>query len=182
MHRFLMILALLGAFVVGSVGSAVAQDATPEAPQTGPTGDAASDPAVGDTVVYVNEQGDEAAQLTVVEIIDPFEDFDQEFTDVERGYRLVAVRISVEATGEDAVEVSTFDFGLQDSQGFFVSDTFISRTEEQEEADPELEDANLAPGDSVSGLMVFAIFEENAIDHLFWQPDSGRLITLANVS
>lgn len=180
MHRLLLIIALLGAFVAGSVGTVAAQDATPEGPQAGPSG-AAGDPAVGEAVVYVNEQGDEAAQVSVDEIIDPFEDYD-EGAGPERGSRYVAVRITVEATGEDAVEVSTFDIGLQDSQGFFVGDALVFRTEEQEEADPELEDANLAPGDSVSGLLFFAIFEENTIDHIFWQPESGRLITLANVS
>jgi hypothetical protein len=182
MHRLLMVLALLGAFVVGSVGSVVAQDATPEGPAAGPGGEAGGDPAVGEPAIYVNEQGDEAAQVTVDEIIDPFEDYDQEFTEPERGTRFVAVRITVEATGEDAVEVSTFDFLLQDSQGFLASSPFLSRTEEQEEADPELEDANLAPGDSVSGLLFFMIFEENGIDHILWQPDSGRLITVAAVS
>ncbi|MGH2559662.1 MAG: DUF4352 domain-containing protein [Thermomicrobiales bacterium] len=182
MYRFLMIVALLGAFVVGSVGAVNAQDATPEAPQTGPAGDATGgDPAVGEAAIYVNEQGDEVAQVTVDEVIDPFEDYD-EGSGPERGSRFVAIRLTIEATGEDAVEVSTFDFGLQDSQGFFVGDSLVFRTEEQEAADPELEDANLAPGDSVSGLMFFSVFADNDVDHIFWQPDSGRLITVAAVS
>ncbi|MGH2531121.1 MAG: DUF4352 domain-containing protein [Thermomicrobiales bacterium] len=183
MHRILMIVALLGVFVVGSVASVTAQDATPEAPQAGPAGDAAGggDPAVGEAAIYINEQGEEAAQVTIEEVIDPFEDYD-EGDGPDRGYRFVALRITVEATGEDAVDVSAFDFLLQDSQGFLWNDTLVFRAEEQEEADPEMEDANLAPGDSVSGLLFYTLYADNDVDHIFWQPESGRLITVAKVS
>jgi hypothetical protein len=173
MHRFVMIVALLGAFAVGSVGTVVgvaAQDATPEAPQT-----------VGDLAVYVDDQGDEVARATVEEVIDPFEDY-EEGSDPERGTRFVAIRLTVEATGEDAVEVQANDLSLLDSQGFWLGDSTVYRTEDQEAEDPLLEDTELAPGDSVSGLILFVAFEENDIDQVFWQPESDRLITLANVS
>lgn len=177
MHRFVMIVALLGAFVVGSAGiaGAAAQDSTPEAAQTG------GDPAVGDAVAYVNEQGDEVAQITVDEIIDSYEEYEEGY-DPERGTRYVAVRFTVEATGEDPVPVEIYDLSLVDSQGFWIGYDSVYRTAEQEADDPPLEDTELAPGDSVTGLVFFVVFEENDVDQVIWQPEGDRLIPVADVS
>jgi hypothetical protein len=181
MQRFLMIVALLGAFAVGATGMAggvagvAAQDATPDAAQTG------RDPAIGDPVAYVNEQGDEVAQLTVEEIIDPFDEYEEGY-DPERGTRYVAVRVTIEATGEDPVPIAAFDISLLDSQGFWLGSTAVTRTAEQEADDPIIEDTEVAAGDSVTGLLFYVVFEENDVDQVFWQPAGDRLITLADVA
>jgi hypothetical protein len=166
---------------IGSTATAFAQDATPEVPEAGaPT--AGSDPAVGDTVSYIGSDGDEWAQVTVEEVIDPFEDYDPDFGEPERGNHFVALQITITATGDKAVEVSPYDILIQDEQGFLYGNSFISRTEEQEADAPEFEEANLAPGDEVSGLMFFQVIDDAQLSHIFWQPDSGRLVTIANAA
>jgi hypothetical protein len=89
---------------------------------------------------------------------------------------------SVVATGDKAVEVSPYDVIIQDEQGFVSGSRFISGTEEQEVSAPEFEDAHLAPGDEVSGLWFFAVIDDAQLAHIFWQPDSGPLVTIANVA
>jgi hypothetical protein len=176
MHRFVLIVALLGALVAGAAGVAAhpGHEATPEAAGAGGT-------ATGDPVTVVNEQGDEIARVTVEEIIDPFEAYEDGY-EPDRGNRYVAVRLTIEATGEDPVPVSTNNFSLLDSEGFWLGASTVTRTPEQASADPLLEDTELAPGDSVTGLLVYTAFEENEVDQVFWQPSSDRLITLADVS
>lgn len=178
MYRFLLVIALIGSLTIGSVVTVFAQDATPVAnpPATG------ADPAVGDSVPYIGSDGQEWARVTVEEVIDPFDDYDASSGAPDRGNRWVALRITVEDTGSKAVEVSSFDFIVQDDQGFLYGNSFISRTEEQEAAEPEFEDANLAPGDSVTGLLFFQVVDDAQLSHIFWEPDSGRLVTLANVA
>jgi hypothetical protein len=179
MHRLLMIVALLGALVAGGtlagVAGTAAHDGTPHASQSN------GDSAAGDPVTFVNEQGDEVAQITVEEIIDPFDDYEEGY-EPERGARYAAVRFTIEATGEDPVPVSSSNFSLQDSQGFWLGTTTVTRTAEQESEAPPLEDTELAPGDSASGLLTFIVFEENAVDQIIWQPTGDRLITLADAS
>jgi hypothetical protein len=178
MYRFVMIVALLGAFALGSAGmvaGVAAQDATPEASQTG------GDPAVGDAVAVGDEHGDEVAQIAVEEIIDPYEEYEEGY-DPERGTRYVAVRLTIAATGEDPVQVDDYNISLADTQGFWLGTTSVYRTAEQEDADPLLEDTELAPGDSVTGLLFYTVFEENDVDQVFWQPAGDRLIPVADVS
>jgi hypothetical protein len=177
MYRFVLILLLLGVFVAGTAGVAAHQGngATPEASQAG------GDPAAGDPVTVVNDQGEEIAQVTVDEIIDPFDAYDEGY-EPDRGTRYVAVRLTIEATGEDPVPVTAYDISLLDSEGFWLGTSSVARTAEQEADNPALEDTELAPGDSVTGLLIYVTFEENAVDQIFWQPDGDRLITLADVS
>jgi len=177
MYRFVLTLLLLGAFVAGGAGAAAHEghEATPEASQSG------GSPTTGDPVTVVNEQGEDVAQITVEEVIDPFDEHEEGY-EPERGTRYVAVRFTIEATGEDPVPVSASDFSLQDSQGFWLGTTTVTRTAEQESDDPALEDTELAPGDSASGLLTFVVFEENTVDQIIWQPSGDRLITLADAA
>ncbi|HET8522063.1 MAG TPA: DUF4352 domain-containing protein, partial [Thermomicrobiales bacterium] len=181
---------LLAALMMGSiatVATVAAQDATPTASPAAPSsaqasGATSADPAVGTAVSYVGNDGNEIAQITAEQVIDPFKDYDSSFGGPDRGNRYVAIQVTVTATGDKALEVSSFDFALQDEQGFIAGSPYVSRTDEQEKADPEFEDTNLAPGDSVSGLLFFEVFGDAQLAHLFYQPESSRLITVANLA
>jgi hypothetical protein len=116
--------------------------------------------------------------VTIENVIDPFEDYDPDFGEPERGTRWVALQVTVVASGDKAVKVQPYDFVVQDEQGFLYGNGFISRTEEPEADAPELEDANLAPGDEVSGLMFFQVVDDAQLSHIFWQPDSGRQLSV----
>ena len=52
-----------------------------------------------------------------------------------------------------------------------------------EEADPPLleDTVSLAAGDSETFTVVFEVFEGEELAHIFWQPDSGVLITAAQL-
>src|SRR5688572_5935934 len=63
---------------------------------------------IGEPVPIYNVDGDEVAQVTVDEVIDPFEDF-EEFSEPAEGERFVLAAITVENTGERPYEFSQDD-------------------------------------------------------------------------
>ena len=65
-------------------------------------------------------------------MINPFEDYELKYSEPERGNRWVALKVTVVASGDKAVEVQAYDFVLQDDQEFLYGDGFVSRIEEQE--------------------------------------------------
>jgi hypothetical protein len=165
--------------LMGSSATLVAtaqDDATPEAgagEASGPSeGTNPIDPAIGDTVTYYGT-------ATVAEITRGWEEFD-EFNEPARGSEYVAFTVVVESTiSRGAIEVDDYDFSLQTAEGYLWSTSFAS----SETAEPPLlEDAvSLASGDSEEFTIVFEVFEGEALGHLFWQPDSGVLITMAQL-
>jgi hypothetical protein len=173
-----MILALIGVVTMGSFATVAAQDATPEAENAPASGE----PAVGDTVVYIGNDGKEAGTITVNQVVDNFEDYDSDFGEPDRGYHFVALEVTIENTGSKTIEAQTYDVLLQDTDGFLYGYAFISRTEEQEEDQPELEDIELEGGDSVTGWVFYQVVDGATLSHVFWQPDSGRLVTIAKIS
>jgi hypothetical protein len=52
-----------------------------------------------------------------------------------------------------------------------------------ETAEPALpdDDVSLASGDEETFMVVFQLYEGGALAHLFWQPNSGVLITAAQL-
>jgi hypothetical protein len=172
-----MILALIGVVTMGSFATVAAQEATPEAAPSSASGE----PAVGDTVTYIGDDDREWGTITVNQIVDPFEDYDPDYGAPDRGYRYIAVEITVEATGSRDLEVQQYDLLLQDDQGFLYGYAYITLTDDQAEKTPELEDTTLAAGDSVTGWVFFQAVNSAQLSHIFWQPDSGRLLTLAKV-
>ncbi len=181
--RKLLLALLTTLFLIGSSATLVAtaqDDATPEADATG-SGDGTNpiDPAIGDTVTYYGENGDPSGTATVTGIERGWEAFD-EFDEPARGSEYVAFTVIVESTiSRGAIEVDDFDFSLQTAEGYLWSTSFAS----SETADPPiLEDTvSLAAGDSEAFTIVFEVFEGEALAHLFWQPDSGVLITMAQL-
>ena len=180
----------LALVLLGTPAVAVAQgdDATPAVGvQATPIGratrddgyNAAGDPLVGTAVQYLEEDGTEIAIVTVVDLIDPFEDY-EEFAAPDPDTRYVAIEVRVESTG-DEVDVEPFDFGLQTVDGFFFGDTFVSRDPAAGDDRPELEITEVEEGDEVSGLLFFAVPEEAELARVLWQPESGRLLVLADL-
>jgi hypothetical protein len=172
-------------FLMGSSAAiATAQDATPDAADLEElAGDASGtnpiDPAIGDSVTYYGEDGNPAGIATINSIERGWSDYD-EFYEPEEGTEYVAFTVTVESTIErGAIDVEDYDFSLQTAAGYLWSTSFTS----SETAEPPLlEDAvSLANGDSEEFTIVFQVFEGEALAHLYWQPDSGVLITAANL-
>lgn len=185
MRKLLMAL-FVALFFVGTLAglAATAQDAaTPEAgagEASGPgEGTNPVDPKIGDTVTYFGEDGNASGTATVTEITRGWEDFD-EFYEPERGSEYVAFTVVVESTiARGAIEVDDLDFSLQTAEGYLWRTSFT----QSETADPPLleEAVSLAAGDSEEFTIVFQVFENEELAHLFWAPDNGVLITMAQL-
>lgn len=177
-----MVMAL--SLLVGSSAIVAAQnaDATPAAEEDDEeagTGSSALDPVIGDPVTFVGENGEDFAVFTVEEVVVPFEDFG-EFFDPEADATYVAIEITVENVDpdDDPFELSTYNVGLQDNQGFYYAPGFVSLDDDSEFE--ELENEDLEPGDAVTGYVFYAIPEDNEPVRLFYSP-SGRLLQLADL-
>jgi hypothetical protein len=174
------ILAMLGAMLLMSVTAigAMAQDATPAAAPAG--GGSAVDPAIGETVTYVDVSGNPIAHVTVENVERNWQGFD-EFYEPDPGVEYVAFTITVESViTRGSVEVSDFDFSMQDASGFLWSTAFVQAAPGTDPA-PLEDDLALVTGDSATFLVVFEVLQDQPLAHLFWQPDSGRLLTIANL-
>jgi len=177
MRKLFAILTALLLFMVSALG-AIAQDATPAADE--PLTAGAVDPAVGDTATYVDVSGNPVAHVTVDSVVRDWQDYG-EYDEPDPGVEYVAFTVTVESVvNRGAVEVSDFDFTLQDSAGFIWCTAFVDTAEGAEITTLE-DDLSLASGDSATFLLVFEVLQGQELAHLFWQPDSGRLITLASL-
>jgi len=155
-------------------------DATPEPGAKGAaSGTNPVDPAIGDSVTFYTEDGDEAGVATVDSIERGWEEYD-EYQEPENGTEYVAFTITVESTiSRGAIDVSAYDFSLQTATGFLWSNAYAS----SETAEPPIleDDLSLAGGDSEEFTVVFQVYEGEELAHLYWQPDSGVLLTLAQL-
>ncbi len=137
------------------------------------------DPSIGDTVTYFSQDGNPAGTLTVLSIERGWDAYD-DFYEPDRGMEYVAFTVTVESTiARGAIDVRTFDFNLQTAQGYLWRTAFTR----SETADPPLlaNDVSLAAGDSETFTIVFQVLQDEPLAHLFWQPESGVLITAAQL-
>lgn len=174
------IVAMLGAMLLLSVSAigAMAQDATP-APDGAITAGAV-DPALGDVATYVDVSGNPVANITIDDVTRDWQDYG-EFYEPDPGVEYVAFTVTIESVvNRGAVEVSDFDFTLQDSAGFLWGTAFVEAAEGVEVTTLE-DDLQLASGESATFLLVFEVIQGQQLAHIFWQPDSGRLVTLASL-
>ena len=143
-----------------------------------PSGGAcARDPRVGDSVTLVGSEGGELAVFTTDELIDEFEDFD-ESAPPPTGSRYVAVRLAVEVTGRQPFGVNTFEYTLQDVDGFAYTPAFVTLPDDADET--LLENVELAAGDEAEGLLLFQVLANVQLARLFYS-SSGRLLLLADL-
>lgn len=175
--RFRALVSLL-LLLLGGPAAALAQDATPEGAADEEASTAAGDPLVGTGVPYLDAGGDEVGVVTVVEVTDPWEEFSECF-DVDEGSRYVAVEVSIEATSEQ-IEANAFDFGLPTADGFFSSNAYVSRDVTSGDA-RDLDSITVDVDDVVSGLIFYQVPEEAELARLLWQPESGRLLLVADL-
>ncbi len=174
--RLGVVLVVMLALMGGSTGLGGAQRAaTPAAGD----GRRAVDPQLDDPVSVVDARGNAFVEVTVTDVIRPWEEFG-EFEEPERGSEYVAFVIEFANVSDDPVTVDPFRFTLQDTQGF-VYGTAFAQGEEKAKRPPLTAAAEVDGGDRREFLVVFTIFEDQEMAHLFWQPDSDRLVTLVQL-
>ena len=134
------------------------------------------DVAPGQPIQFLDEDGDEIAVITVTNVTDGFEEFDEFFTP-EDDVSYIAVDIEVQSTG-DELEVGEFDFGLHTADGFFYGTEFVSLPDDTEVV--EIETTEVEEGESLAGTLFFAVPEEAELSRLLWQPENGRILVIAS--
>ena len=168
--RKLVSLALTLAFVASfsfSAGIATA------APAAGHLAARSAAQEIGDTVTVTDTDGNDVAQATVDDIIDPFEDMEQ---NPKKGLRFVSVEVTIENTGKDTLTVTPGNIGVVDDKGIIYVGVDVDRTDN---VDP-LVDTDLEPGDSISGGLAVGIPDDGDIAQIVWLVGQGMLPILVN--
>lgn len=153
-----------------------AQYATPE---TKSAGSDLVDPKIGETVTYYDVEGTAIGSITAESIERGWEEYDS-YYDPEEGTEYVAFVITVDSTiARGAIDVERYGFSLQTAMGLNLGPAFV----ESDAADPALLDdtIGLANGDSETFTVVFQVYTDEPLAHLFWSPEYGVLITVAQL-
>jgi hypothetical protein len=175
--KLLSIFGLIAFMVWPTIGAAMQDMATPEA---GAVEGSSAGPVIGDTVTYVDENGNGIADITVDDVVRGWQDHDDDEPD--GGYEYVAVTVTVDSTiARGSFDVDDSDLRLQDTAGFMWDRVGVAVPEEATLL-PLDGDQQLPTGESVTFLVVFEVLAGQQLDHLFWSPGSDRILTLASVA
>jgi hypothetical protein len=155
-----------------------AGESPPAAPEGTTPPVSTGSPQIGDTVQYLSEGGVNLGSVTVDEVNPEFDEF-SEFFDPNPDADYIGVIYTFEG-GDESLEVNTFNLSLETGGGFLWSTAFVSRPDDVEVRDLE-SSFNLDPGDTETGLVVFEVPAGSELVRLWWQPDSGRLLELADL-
>jgi hypothetical protein len=134
-------------------------------------------PALGEEVPYASVEVEGAEGIvTVADAEDPFEDFAEGYEPAEDA-RFVLLTVAFESTGDQPFDADPYDLLLRDSDGFLWAWSSVPRADDTV---PELQSQTLSAGNRVSGVVGFQVPEDAELAQLFWQPESGRLVLLAD--
>jgi uncharacterized protein DUF4352 len=128
---------------------------------------------IGDTITVTDTDGNDVATATVEDIVDPFEDMEQ---NPKKGLRFVSVEVTIENTGTDTLTVTPGNIGVVDDKGIIYVGVDVDRTDN---VDPLVE-TDLEAGDSISGGLAVGIPEDGEIAQIVWLVGQGMLPVLVN--
>lgn len=126
---------------------------------------------VGDSVAVVDVDGNDLAEVTIEDIVDPFEDFEQE---PEDGLRFISIELTVENTGDDPISFNPLTVGVIDDAGIVYVDVSVDRTDDIE----ALEATDIDPGDDLTGGLEVGLPEDAEIAQIIWLAGQGIMPTL----
>jgi hypothetical protein len=135
-------------------------------------------PALGESVEIVDSEGG-SGSVTVTDVVDPFEDVDPSQAAPEDG-RFVMATLVYENTSDGRFFVEPYGLLLRDANGNLWSATSVTRLEESELI-PDITSAQLAPGDRLSGAVVFVVPEGTGLSGIYTSPVSGQLLQIADL-
>jgi hypothetical protein len=136
-------------------------------------------PAIGTAVPYTDSDGG-TGQVTVREIVDPFTGVDPSYP-VPDGSRYVYAALTFENTSDGAFHSDSYALLLQDANGDLWSPEYVTRTGETLVV-PDLSWTQLAPGDRLTGAVVFAVPADAQLTGLYSSPTGEQLVPLAAAS
>ena len=174
--------------VSGVIGYVVPADATIERVLYQPEGGRlmtlaevapTSSVAVDTPVPYVDADGVARGTVTVRQVADPFTEHRPDSPPGE-GTRYVMLTVAFESAEDQAFDADPSDVLVQDSEGFLWGRTGINRPPEA--TIPELSSQEMGPGNRVSGVIGYVVPADATIERVLYQPEGGRLMTLAEVA
>jgi len=180
----MVLIVIVGSMVISTArdtqGLATQNDATPGADATPQSGSSA-DVAVGSTVVFVDDEGNDSANITVNEVIYPYNGFGPNFTPEENAvYIGIGITIVNLDTDDDTFQFLTFFCGIQTADGFYYTPGAIRLDEKGMNTYPILGVDPIEAGESASGYLFFPIPADKVATRLFYAP-SNRLLLLADL-
>jgi len=135
--------------MAGSTASIMAQ-ATPDA---SPEASGAGGPALGDTIVVSDANGDPALQIAVSDFVSPDEDVDAN----DRGFYVVSLQLVVNNPTDSDIEFNSYSVMLIDGEGFTANQTFVTRDDSDYTARPDFSESTVPAGESISGWIFFQV-------------------------
>jgi hypothetical protein len=176
-----------GSRVTGLVGFVVPNDRAParvfyqpESSRVVPLAELTSTPAptMGQAVALPDSKGD-VGSVTVTDVADPFEDVDPSSTPPD-GNRIVLVTLVYENTSDGQFFIEPYGLLMQDANGNLWNSTSVTRPD-QSKVIPDITSAQLAPGDRLSGAVVFAVPVGVALSGVYASPMSAQFLELADL-
>jgi len=122
---------------------------------------------IGKPITVYGEDRKESATITLVELVDPFDDY-SEFGGPSADQRDMLAVLEVEVTGKRPYEFTPYNFSVVDTLGHLASYGFASRSDASTVETPDLEEGNLLPGESATGAIVFSVAEDAELTQLVY--------------
>lgn len=146
---------LTGLAVIGAGGPSVASaQGAPRNPLVGAP--------PGEPVTLYSSAGDGIAQVRVVDLVDPFNDFGPFFV-ARPDSRAVAVTIEVRNTGSRPFAMQTYQVEMVDVLGRRFTPMSSLRSDRAISDVPDLEDEAMLPGETVTGVLAYSVLKETAL-------------------
>lgn len=136
-------------------------------------------PELNTPVAILGPDGAEIAQISVTEVIDPFVTYDPNYSP-ERGYRMVVVTLTLEATGSQPFTFNPADVLLTDDGGYLAAGLYTVVPETT--GITLLEAQDVAAGAPLTGSLAFQVFTAATVNGVVYRPQSDRLIPLAQLT
>lgn len=131
-------------------------------------------PAEGEAVSVYDNDGDEIGAVAVDRIVTGLEDTDPDVS-VDRGQTAVAVVLTATNTGDLPLVSPGVNIRVVDEFGVASFPIFAFRSEESMAELPDFPTDDIAPGDSATGAVVFALPTDAVVTYVLYQPEFTRL-------
>jgi hypothetical protein len=123
---------------------------------------------LGTTSSIIGTEGTEIAQVSVDELIDPYQDYDPS-SPPERGSHFVVITVTLINTGTRPLPVDPSGFYLIDEQGFIAYQTYLYRADATNP--PDFAYGELAPGASQTGLIAYQVLNGTDVAAVIYAAD-----------
>ena len=160
LFRLTLVVAFVAGLLAAVVPTAAAQDSTPAAGTDG----------LGVPVTIFNQNVQPIGEVTVLDIVEPFEDYDVAYSEPTRGHHWAKVTVRLKA-GDQPVSGGTFQ--MIDSDGYLNYQEYVTRSSESTTAEPDFYASDVQPGQETTGVVFFKVFDESSIALIEFNPSTG---------